>query len=251
MTMNTNGNGIISRIAAHPGKVTETQIEQLALAMHTAGDETRRGDVTYFRVLLVACQGKLGKRGPGRRPTQDAEAQLSVLEATHERFYAAVLRGVTTPDVAAEEGLATDERQRRMLERNRRSGFARSAVATLRAFATAGGDLRGLDPVTVSKSAVRAALALPEPTDKVARQISRSEGSLMRSIRRQARASPEEARGTVERLMDDLQKLLDGLTDEGDAADLGTTTTVEASPRLQPAQRTRVGVPMLHRPAAP
>lgn len=249
--MNTNTNGIIAKLEAHPAGATEAQIEQLALAMYTAGSTARRGDMTYFRVLLVACQAKLGKRGPGRRPSLDSAAQLTVLEATNDRFYAAVLRGVTTPDVVHEDGLETAERQRRMLERNRRSGFARSAVATLRAFAGAGGDLRGLDPSTASKSAVRAALAPAEPTDKVARQIQRAEGSLVRSIRRQARASPDEARATVERLMDEFQKLIDGLGDE-DAADLGATTTVAARGARGPqaTQRTRVGVPMLNRPAA-
>lgn len=239
---------IIAKLEAHPAGATEAQVEQLALAMYTAGNESRRGDATYFRIVLSACQAKLGKRGPGRRPSLDTAAQLTVLEATNDRFYAAVLRGVTTPDVAAEEGLETAERQRRMLERNRRSGFARSAVATLRAYATAGGDLRTLDAATASKSAVRAALAPPEPTDKVSRQIARAEGSLVRSLRRQARASPEEARATVERLLVELQSLADGFEDEG-AADAGATTVVPAGLRSGGHTRTRVGVPMLHRPS--
>lgn len=242
---------IIEKLSSHPAGATEAQVEQLAHARYTAGSQASRADSTYFRVLLVACQSKLGgiKRGPGRRSAVDVKGQLAVLDAAHERFYAAVLRGVTTPEVAAEEGLERAERQRRMLERNARSGFARSAKSALWAYAEAGGDLRGLDPVEVTKSSLRAALAPAEPTDKVARQIGRAEGSLIRAIQRQARASPDEARGTVERLMDEFQKLIDGLSDEG-AADMGATTTVAAAGTRGAHTRTRVGTPMLNRPQA-
>lgn len=239
---------IIDKLEAHPGNATEAQVEQLAHARYSAGAQASRADSTYFRVLLVACQAKLGgiKRGPGRRAAPDIKGQLGVLDAAHERFYAAVLRGVTTPDVAADDTLDRAERQRRMLERNARSGFARTAKSALWAFAEAGGDLRTLDPATTSKTAIRAALAPAEPTDKVARQIERSHGALIRAVQRQARASPDTARETVGRLMDEFQKLLDGLDDEG-AADLGATTTVAA----RSPTRTRVGVPvMLNRPQA-
>lgn len=241
---------IIEKLEAHPAGATEAQVEQLAHAMYTAGSQARRADSTYFRVLLIACQAKLGgPRGRGRRPALDAQAQLTVLEATHERFYAAVLRGVTTEDVAHADGLDTAEKQRRMLERNRRSGFARSAVSTLRAFTEAGGDLRGLDAATASKSAVRAALKPEEPTDKVARQISRSEGALLRAIARQARASPDAAAGTVERLMGELQKVLDDLGTEPEQPEHTATTTILG--RAAPHTRTRAGQPaQLHRPAA-
>lgn len=238
---------IIDKLSHHPAGATEAQVEQLAHAMYAAGSQVRSADVTYFRVLLVACQAKLGKRRPGRRPTLDSKAQLTVLEAQHERFYAAVLRGVTTDEVAHEDGLDQPEKQRRALERNRRSAFARTAKSTLAAFAAAGGDLRGLDAATVSKSAVRAALAPAEPTDKVARQITRSEGALLRAIARQARASPETAAGTVERLMGDLQKVLDDLGTEPEPSHEATTTVVGA----RSPQRTRVGIPvMLNRPQA-
>lgn len=239
---------IIEKLEAHPAGATEAQVEQLAHARYTAGSQASRADSTYFRVLLVACQAKLGgpKRGPGRRAAVDIKGQLAVLDAAHERFYAAVLRGVTTPDVAADDALERAERQRRMLERNARSGFARTAKSALWAFAEAGGDLRGLDPATASKTAIRAALAPAEPTDKVARQISRSEGALLRAIARQARASPDEAAGTVERLMGELQKVLDDLG-TGEGEEHGATTTVAA----RSPQRTRVGVPvMLNRPQA-
>lgn len=243
-----NTNGIIDKLEAKPAGATEAQVEQLAHAMYTAGSQARRADSTYFRILLIACQAKLGgPRGRGRRPALDSQAQLTVLEATHDRFYAAVLRGVTTEDIAHDDAQPQPEKQRRMLERNRRSGFARSAKSTLAAFAEAGGDLRGLDATTASKSAVRAALAPAEPTDKVARQISRSEGALLRAIARQARASPDAAAGTVERLMGELQKVLDDLGTEPEPAH-ETTTTVAAA---RSPQRTRVGVPvMLNRPQA-
>lgn len=244
---------ITEKLAARPAGATEAQVEQLAHERYTAGSQASRADSTYFLVLLVACQAKLGgvKRGPGRRPALDSKTQLGVLEAAHERFYAAVLRGVTTPDVAADDTLERAERQRRMLERNARSGFARSAKSSLWAYAEAGGDLRTLDPATTTKTALRAALAPAEPTDKVARQIARSEGALIRAVQRQARASPDTAAGTIERLIGEFQKLMDDLGTE-DAADLGGTTTVTAAGTrgAQAPQRTRVGVPMLNRPQA-
>jgi len=166
-----------------------------------------------------------------------------------KRFYAAVLRGVTTEDIAIEEGLDADEQRRRSLERNRRSAFARSAKSTVSAFITGGGDVRALDPNTVSKAALRKAVAAPEPTDKAARQIATAKGALLRAITRRARGDPEAARAEVEGLMDELQKVLDELGGEPEQPQHEATTVVGLRVPDRGPARTRVGQPLLHRGA--
>lgn len=238
---------IIHKLERNPAGATDAQVEQLAQARYTAGIEVSRTDGIYLHVLVAACQAKLGPLRRGRAPA--AAAQLSVVDAIHDRFYAAVLRGITTQDVMPEDGLEAKEQQRRTLERNRRSTFARTAKATLVAFARGGGDLRSLDATSVSKAQLRAAVAPPPTGDKTQQRIARGEGVLLRAIRRQARDAPDAARTTVERLMDEFQKVLDGLTDE-QTADVGATTTLVARGAAKGHTRTHVGTPMLNRPAA-
>lgn len=238
---------IIQKLEANPAGATDSQVEQLAQARYTSSIETTRTDGIYLHVLVAGCQGKLGPLRRGRGPS--AASQLAVLEGVHDRFYAAVLRGITTPDVTPEDGLEPAEAQRRTLERNRRSTFARTAKATLVAYAKGGGDIRALDAKTVSKAQLRTAVG-PAPTgDKTAQRIQRGEGVLLRAIRRQARDAPATARVTVERLMDEFQKVLDGL-DSDQQPEPGATTTLVSAGSARDHTRTRVGTPMLNRPAA-
>jgi hypothetical protein len=144
--------------------MTEAQVESLALERYNNAAVVLRADSTYLKGLVVAAQAKLGN-GRKTRVKINAEAQHTVLNEVHERFYAAVLRGVTTHDVASDDALDSKEKQRRSLERNRRSAFARSAKSTLSAYITAGGDLRTLDVEAVTKAALRKAIARPnQPT---------------------------------------------------------------------------------------
>lgn len=238
---------IIAKLSKGHWVATEHDVEVLAQERYANALVVSNSDSTYLKVVLVASQAKLG-RPRGRAARFNAEAQLTVLNGVHEVFYAAVLRGVTTPDVAIEPTLDSKEQRRRSLERNSRSAFARSALSTLTGFVKGGGDLRTLDPETVTKTGLRAAVAPPEPEDKVARQIQRASGALFRAIGRRARDNPEAAREEVERVMDELQKVLDSLN--GDEAEhTATTTVVGAKPRDVGPARTRVGPPMLHRGA--
>lgn len=221
---------------------TDAQVESLALERYSNAAHAVRADGTYLRVLVVATQSQVGTRRRGRL---DAAAQTNVLEAVHEKFYAAVLRGVTTPEVAPDDALAQSDRTLRSLERNRRSAFARSAKSTLSAYVRAGGDLRALVASQVTKAALRAAIAPPEPPDKVTRQIARSEGALLRALKRQAKVDPVAAERDIERCIEELQNVLDSLDTGGDAA--AATTVVGVTARTP--QRTRVGVPMLNRGA--
>lgn len=244
-----NGTNIVAKLVkAHYVVHNESEIETLAHERYTSNTVVAQADGTYLRVLLVGTQAKLG-RPRGRAARVNAEAQLTVLGEVHELFYAAVLRGITTPEVAIEPTLDPKEQRRRSLERNSRSAFARSAMSTLATFVKGGGDLRTLNAEEVTKAALRAAVAPAEPTDKIARQVQRARGALLRAITRRARDNPEEAATEVKSLMDELQKVLDGL---GEPAQdhTATTTVVGARPRDAGPTRTRVGTPtMLHRGA--
>lgn len=241
---------IIAKLEKGHWVATEHEVETLAHERYANALVVARADGTYLKVILVASQAKLGRK---RRTTAalskaDIEAQATVLKDVHERFYPHVLKGVTTDDIAIEEGIDTTESRRRSLERNSRSAFARSAYSTLRAYAEAGGDLRGLDAAMVSKAALRKALAPPEPTDRIARAIQRSQKALLRAIARQAQRAPETARGTIEATVEALNNMLEQLGGEVETDEPGETTVVGKVPD-RGAQRTRVGVPMLNRGA--
>jgi len=221
---------------------TEDDVETLAHERYANAVTVASIDGTYLRVILVAVQAQLGR--PRRGPKPDMEAQLSVLSAVHSTFYAAVLRGVTTEDVAHDSSLDSTEQRRRSLERNSRSAFARTSMSTLAAFVKGGGDLRTLDPATTTKTGLRAAIAPPEPADRVERQIQRATGSLLRAIGRKAKTDPQAAQEDIEAIMDELQKVLDSLANGEEEEEPA------ASPRPPPervVQRTRVGIPQLHR----
>lgn len=224
----------------------EQRVELLARERVTSATIVSNADVTYLSLLIDAMQSQLGKN---RRGKINSLQQAQVLADVDKRFYAAVLRGVTTEDIAIEDGLDADEQRRRSLERNRRSAFARSAKSTVSAFITGGGDVRTLDPNSVSKASLRKAVAAPEPEDKAARQIATAKGALLRAITRRARGDPEAARTEVETLMDELQKVLDSLDGEPEQPQHEATTVVGMRVPDRGPQRTRVGQPLLNRGA--
>ena len=208
-------------------RATEQQIEQLAKDHNTMTTAGVRITGIYLRALIAASQAKLGPKGRGRAPGKDA--QLHALAVANEKFYAAVLRGVTTPEIAAVEGLAPVERTRRALERNRRSNFARTAAGSLTRFAERGGDLRGLDLKTVTKRELDEAL---QPPGVALEPSTRYQGALLKAIERRARGDPEGARQVAESAIAALRHLLI-LIPSGQAAESVATT--------QSIQRTAVG----------
>lgn len=232
---------------------TDAQVEQLASAQYSASAEAEGHNLTYLRILVVRIQAKVGTKRRGRPLALDAA--LSVVEQEATPLYAAVLRGVTSPDIAADDGLEAKERSRRALERNRRSTFARSAKTTLVNYVRGGGDVRGLDAHTVTKAALRAAVEQPEPEGREQRILQRAQGAILRAINRLARASPDAALDELERLVTALQARQAELEGEGEAQQesVGRTTTITAAPGRAPpeprAARTRVGIPQFHRGA--
>lgn len=224
---------------------TEAQVEQLASAQYTASAQAESHNLTYLRVVVVRCQSKVGTKRRGRALAVDAA--LAVVEEATEPLYAAVLRGITTQDIAVEPGLEPAESSRRALERNRRSTFARSAKTTLVNYVKGGGDIRSLDPETVTKASLRAAVSPPEPANRDERIVERAQGAILRAINRQARGDPSGAQATLEGIIAALQERLEAL---GGGEQYHAATTVTAPrPRDTGPARTRVGVPQFHRGA--
>lgn len=220
----------LQKIVASHYVATVAQVESLAHDHYTNSREARLADATYLRILVAGCQSKLGSsKRRGARP--GAAAQLAVVESVHSQFYPAVMRGVTTEDIAPDETLEAAERSKRTLERNRRSTFARSAKATLVAFARGSGDIRVLDVANVSKGSLRAAVKPPEPVDRTERQISRAQGALLRALARQSRADPVAAQAHAEAIIELLQGALE-----------------EVPPAERQTQRTRVGTLVFNSP---
>lgn len=237
-------NSILSKLEHSTAIPTEAQVESLALERHNNSGAILRVDNTYLRILLLASQAQLGRRS---RAAFDAEAQATVLNTVHDRYYSAVLRGVTTHDIEIDETQDPKERTRRSLERNRRSAFARSAKSVLLSYVEGGGDMRKLDVTTVTKGMLRKAVTAPEPTNKVERQIARSKGALFRAIARQAKSDAYKAQQTLEAAIDELQLMLNELPDEDDAEP--EPMVDRRAPPDRPHARTRVGVPLLNRGA--
>lgn len=147
----------------------------------------------YFRTLIGTCQAELGA---------DTD-QLKALKALHKRFYPVVLEAVTTPDIAAANHIAPEEKRRRALERNRRSNFARSAMGTIRRWLQVSGhDLRTLKPAKASKAQLEADTPkkagsrkmVPEKAQERVRVVLERMLTMTRAL---ADAAPEVARETL------------------------------------------------------
>lgn len=143
---------IVEQLAAAAFVVTsDSQVEALA-RMNLDAEQTQdnvRG--VYLKVLVAGVQRET--KPVGRRKAGNA---ATALEKVHERFYAAVLKAVTTPDVADDPTLDRESKTLRGLERNRRSNFARTAHSVLKSFLSAGGDVLELDATKVTKNELRA-----------------------------------------------------------------------------------------------
>jgi hypothetical protein len=220
---------LIATIVAANFMANEQQVAQLA---HTVV-EGLDADGTYLRVVLAHMKSQLGNPRRGKQPPQEP-----VLDKVHEALYPSVLKGVGPDDMPQEE-------------RNRRANFARSAASTVRYFIRNGGDVRGVDVPTASKSGLRRAVQ-PEQGEAAEGETRTQRGfrthaqALLAAAVRLARGDPEDARERVESLMDELDKLLTELGTEPTASqpqqDMGATTTI-VGPRLggrstgtQPAQ---------------
>lgn len=150
--------------------VTPEQIEHMA---REVGKGVLAGQ-TYLRCLIVAAT-ESKKRKP-----------LAAIDECHERFYAAVLRGVEGDTRAAT--------------------FARSAAATLRGYVKSGGKLADIDVTKATKGILRAYGAPAEPSDRAERSASRANAALLRAVKRIARKDATLARRLVQAAIDALRE---------------------------------------------
>lgn len=181
-------------------KYTDQQVEDLAREHQQGSDLMGQASTTILRVILVAAQAALGSPR-GRAPSPEAQAEA--VDAAHKTIYPAVLRGV------GGEGP----------EAQRRATFARTSTAALMAYARARGDLRKLKADETTKSALRAAVAPPEPEDRTERTLTRAQGVILRAVRRMARGDPEEAAERLTELIGTLQAQLNELVPAEDRRD--------------------------------
>lgn len=208
--------------------LTEAQVETLAHDRMIAATGIEQADGTYLKALVTAVQAVLGAKRGKRPATAD---QLAALDGAAEPFYKAVLRGVTTEDIAVEGmALSVEELQRRQRERNRRATFARTAKSTLATWVNEGGDLRAIDVATVTKTELRASIqaARAEGTEPLGR-IERAQAAILRAV---SREGPADARTHLEAVIEALQAALDDLPEPEAHAE---STVI----------RTRVGAPIV------
>jgi hypothetical protein len=197
--------------------VGEREVEMLAAAHQALTEGASRISGSYLRILLAAAQEKFGKVAKGPLTEADLEVHAAFLVETHSSFYKAVIRGVTTPDIADVEGLKLEELRARAVERARRGTFARTAASTITSFIMAGGDIRTIDVSTVTKTGLRL-WTFENAGGAVASTYAKKVGAAVTRIRKIALAvmkeDPEEATRLVSECMEELQRVLDELSDQ-------------------------------------
>jgi hypothetical protein len=178
-----------------------------------------------LRVLVAGCQATLGKVRRGKALT--SETQLSVLGDVSDRYYAAVLRGITTPEIAPVDGLEKAEATRRSIERNRRSTFARGAKSALNKWVSTGGDMRALDVETVTRDPLLAEVRQRKGEGNG--KVERHARALVREVQREAKNDPLGARAHLEAVLRSLEDALDAMVDGNTGAQVHTATQIMAT----------------------
>ena len=183
------------------------QVEQLARDYLSNLDGGNRAAGSYLRILVAGCQVRLNafKRTPGRK---DAER---VLEEVTDTYYPAVLRGITTPEVADDPTLPAAESTRRARERNRRTNFARTAKSVLARFIRAGGDVRALVVGELTKASLREFSAQNGTTATPLRAVERYGARLHRQVMKLAKSDPQGATEVILSLVAKLEVIADGI----------------------------------------
>lgn len=209
---------------------TEHDVELLAASHFQADTLAKRADGQYLRILVAALKAQFN--GSRRKLSQaDTDNHMEFLAATHAKLYSAVVRGVTTDDVADNEGLDVDVRRQRAAVRNGRAAFARSAASTLKAFLRAGGDVRTLTVDTVTKGTLRASTSRMVAPDANPAQVATQAalGRVLRLVQAMAAEDPEGAREALEEAMERMRTLLNDL-DQAPGAGQGMTLPQARAP---------------------
>jgi hypothetical protein len=197
--------------------------------------ESIKGD--SLRIIVAHSQRELGKWKVRRATTEKA---MEAVETAYAFLYGHVLAAINAmPGLAHDDNLPQEERSQRAKMRNAKSGFMRSSKATLVAYLEAGGRLAALDPATVTKEGLRAAVAkATEPgegdVEAIEDRIDTVETSMEALVKKLAESDPDAARDQVEELIGRLRALV---------------KSAEAPPgKVRPltARRKRVGEITLH-----
>lgn len=179
---------VIDTIAKAHFLATVAQVEQLASVIYTG----KRGGNTYLAVVLAHLKDALPKRAkPGKRPT------LKAIDKVHAELYPAVLKGIANGD-----DTITDK------ERNRRAVFARTAASTIRGFVRNGGDIRKLDPATVTKTSMRSTGKRVPAGTRAERAVTKAADTVERTLTALAAKDPGEAHDRIEKLQSTLEDML-------------------------------------------
>lgn len=191
--MNTPAYNLQQNAYLAPDSVVSKMAKDYAEATLTGS--AVRGE--YLRILVAYTRQGLSI---SEQPTK--ELALAALTTVSDRLYTIVLSAVTTPDIGNDPSLPAPERQRRALERNRRSNFARTAKTELLNFVKADGNILELRPEEVTKESLRAFVAAQriEPPNGTREGIGTLETKLERAVRALAEQDREAAIEAIDRL---------------------------------------------------
>lgn len=199
--------------------ITDDQIEQTAKSVLQSTADVDTGRTSYLRTLLQAVQAAIPK---GSEP----KAQLEALSATHERFYAIVMRMA--------EAFVPRGTKDRAVELHRRANFARTAMGALRRYARSGGDILALKPNTVTKAQLRSKAGSPRPATarRLKGMVERKSKALMSSLIGLGDTDKAAA-------IEEMQLLLGQLTTQ--LVSLGVIATKDAAQALAEHRPLRIG----------
>lgn len=179
---------ILESVAKAGYLASPAQVAELAGLIFTG----KRGGNTYLAVVLAYTKDALPKRS---KPSK--AATLKVLDKVHAELYPSVLKGVLNG--------ATDVPDK---EKNRRAIFARTAASTVRAFVKAGGDIRKLDPATVTKTSMRNYGRKVPTGTRTERAVKKAADTVERTLLALAAKDPGEAHDRIEKLQSTLEDML-------------------------------------------
>ncbi|HXN96015.1 MAG TPA: hypothetical protein VN879_16035 [Candidatus Acidoferrales bacterium] len=187
----------------------EHDVELLAVNYRACSEGAKRVDGAYLRILIASLQAKF----PGKRKLKDTDlhSHSEYVHEIHTTYYHAVLRGVTSDDVKDDELLSVDERRARAGVRNGRANFARSAASTLQSYIKAGGDVRSLSVLTVTKTALRTFALAKQPEAPKMELVMAALSKVEKRVMTWVDEDPDQARAAVEECMARLQHILDDL----------------------------------------